>query len=750
MAQQFPQKFGSYTLHQLVARGGMAEIYRATMSGIGSFEKMVAIKKILPHLSENEEFITMLIDEARILVGLTHANVAQVYDLGTIDDCYYIAMEYVHGVDFATMLKEAEKSREFLPYAHTAYITAGLCMGLHVAHSATDSHGNPLHIVHRDVSPHNVLISFAGDVKVIDFGVAKASSKATHTKVGVIKGKLLYMAPEQAMAKEIDGRADLFAAGLSMYKALTHKLPFEGENEFQIYNHILTKEIVPPKVLNPAVPEELNQICMTLLQRDPDRRYQDGYTAKQDLDRALHNIAPGYTQARLSRFIEDRFSQIVQQRQQEAARGGKPAQDLPDVAVQPLAPAAPTAPVRQPLARPAAPPVARPVASPSVPAAQAQWGRGGDDDDDDDEGATTEIASPFLMPQPGQPGQPGQYGQQQAPMNFGAAPMGQPAFGERVRVADGQPGQQQAPMDFGAVPDSAMRFPPMINTPPPHQNSFGQALNTPPPAFDPSIMRTEKPAGKTGEFPAAGGAPAAAGKKPPIAAIAVGGLLLLILGLGAYTMLNSKDGAEKAVEPTPEPSGVVVPPTPAEEPAEEPVAEAPTTISAKITTTPEGAILSSDGKLLGKSPWGEDVEADKLPMTVQLKLEGYESAEVTLTEEEPSATFELIAVPNDDALIDDALDVIKDKPTEPAPKPDPKPDPKPTTKPDPKPTAKPTPKPTPKPKPTSDFIDIGAKPKDKPKPVDDLMPLKPKTTTKKTDKKTDKKPEGDGGLLSPW
>lgn len=310
----FPQPFGPYTLHQLVGRGGMAEIYRATMPGIGSFEKVLAIKMILPHLVENEEYITMLTDEARLVVGLNHANIAQVYDLGRIADTYYIAMEYVHGVDIATIIKDAQRNQRHIPYEHVAYMMSGLCMGLHVAHHATDKNGDPLGIIHRDISPHNVLISFAGDVKVIDFGVAKASSKEGQTQVGVIKGKLLYMAPEQAMAKEIDGRADLFAAGLVMYKMLTWTLPFQGDNEFQIYNNILTKEIVPPRVLNPAVPEELNQICMTLLHRDVEQRYQDGYSAKKDLDRALHRIAPGYTPSRLSRYIEDNFLEMVQER----------------------------------------------------------------------------------------------------------------------------------------------------------------------------------------------------------------------------------------------------------------------------------------------------------------------------------------------------------------------------------------------------------------------------------------------------
>lgn len=400
MAQQFPQKFGPYTLHQLIARGGMAEIYRATMPGIGTFEKVLAIKKILPHLVENEEFITMLVDEARILVGLNHANIAQVYDLGAIDDSYYIAMEYVHGVDVATMIKEAGKKQEYLPYDHVAYIMGCLCYGLHGAHSAIGSDGRPLHLVHRDISPHNVLVSFGGEVKVIDFGVAKARSKDSSTKAGVIKGKLLYMAPEQAMAKDIDGRADLFAAGLCMYKMLTHKLPFEGDNEFQIYNNILTKEIEPPKLLNPAVPEELNQIAMTLLQRDPDKRYQDGYAAKKELDRALHRIAPGYTPSRLSRFVEDNYSYIVQERQRQAAESAGPKNA--------------SGPQSGPQA---APPRPHPPATPA---------------------ATPQGFGPSPTPNFGN--------------GFGAAPLAQGAqVNERVRTQ-----QDSAPMAFGAMPHTPL------------------------------------------------------------------------------------------------------------------------------------------------------------------------------------------------------------------------------------------------------------------------------------------------------
>ena len=313
-APKFPQQFGPYTLHELIARGGMAEIFRATMKGVGGFEKTVAIKKILPHLAENDEFISMLKEEAQIIVSINHANIAQVLDLGRIEDDYYIAMEYIHGIDLSTVVKDLKETNRTVPVEHAVYITSCVAAGLHVAHNKCDANGNPMNVVHRDVSPHNVLLSFAGDVKIIDFGVAKAAGREGHTQIGVIKGKLLYMAPEQAMAKDLDGRADLFAMGLILYRMLTNHLPFEGNNEFQIYNSILSKEIPPPRAFNPEIPQHVEQIVMKLLQRDPDMRYQDGYSAKIDLDRALQQLSPGYSNSRLSRWVETDLAHLIERR----------------------------------------------------------------------------------------------------------------------------------------------------------------------------------------------------------------------------------------------------------------------------------------------------------------------------------------------------------------------------------------------------------------------------------------------------
>jgi serine/threonine protein kinase len=341
MGEDLPREFGPYTLHELINRGGMAEIYRATMPGIGDFEKTVAIKKILPHKAEDDEFVSMLIDEARIIESLDHSNIAQVYDLGELEDRYYIAMEYVHGVDLDDVVAELSAHDAHMPLPHVVHVLSRVCAGLHYAHSKTDDDGTPLEIVHRDVSLHNVLVSLSGEVKLIDFGVAQADERRAKTQTGVVKGKLLYMSPEQARADELDGRADLFSAGLCAYKMLTGFLPFEGDNEFQVYDNVLSKEITPPAEIRPEIPNELDRIVMKLLRRDRGARYQEGYAVKEDLEPLLHELAPGYTANRLSRFVEERLSHLLRGGAKMEASGERERSEAAGEASSDLAPETP-------------------------------------------------------------------------------------------------------------------------------------------------------------------------------------------------------------------------------------------------------------------------------------------------------------------------------------------------------------------------------------------------------------------------
>ncbi len=212
MAQRFPQQFGKYVLLRKIAMGGMAEIFLAKTLGAEGFEKDVVIKRILPHFTEDEDFVTMFIDEARIASRLAHANIVQVFDFNQLDGRYFIAMEYIEGTDLNTALEEARKLELLLSVPQCVWVVMELAKGLHYAHTKQHQ-GQPLNIVHRDVSPHNTMVAYTGEIKLMDFGIAKAASRSTETQAGTVKGKCAFMSPEQAKGKELDGRSDVFALG---------------------------------------------------------------------------------------------------------------------------------------------------------------------------------------------------------------------------------------------------------------------------------------------------------------------------------------------------------------------------------------------------------------------------------------------------------------------------------------------------------------------------------------------------------
>jgi serine/threonine protein kinase len=208
------RQFGPYRLTQQIATGGMAEIHLAKTKGIEGFEKYVALKMIHPNFSSDDHFVQMLIDEAKISVQLQHVNIAHVFDLGRVEDTYYIAMEFVDGSDLFKILRKSSEQDRHMPIECATYIAKEVCSGLDYAHHKRDAAGRSMGIVHRDVSPQNVLISHAGEVKLVDFGIAKATMRAKQTAVGVIKGKYYYMSPEQAWGDPVDHRTDIFSAGI--------------------------------------------------------------------------------------------------------------------------------------------------------------------------------------------------------------------------------------------------------------------------------------------------------------------------------------------------------------------------------------------------------------------------------------------------------------------------------------------------------------------------------------------------------
>jgi tRNA A-37 threonylcarbamoyl transferase component Bud32 len=300
--------YGPYRLLEKVAVGGMAEVFRAKRSGVEGFEKVVAVKRILSHLSDNKEFVDMFIDEAKMVAGLAHPNIVQIFDLGKIEKSYYIAMEYVRGRDLRTILRRGRDRNLRVPLDLTTFVVSRVCSALEYAHRAKDETGRPMMIVHRDISPQNILISFEGDVKLTDFGIAKAATKASITDRGALRGKLLYMSPEQAWGKPIDRRSDIFSLGIVFYEMLTDQKPFLGNSEMSILEMVRECKVAPPSSLNPRIPEKLERVVMKSLERDPEVRYQDGAEMHRDLERVLHERQPP-TAAGLARFLELLFEQ---------------------------------------------------------------------------------------------------------------------------------------------------------------------------------------------------------------------------------------------------------------------------------------------------------------------------------------------------------------------------------------------------------------------------------------------------------
>lgn len=270
------KRLGKYSIIEKIGSGGMAEIYKAALKGAGGFEKVVVIKKVLPGYANNESFIRMLIQEAKLASLLHHPNIVQIYELGEEDHQYYIAMEYVHGKDLLKILSQCAKAKRRLPNEAVLFIIAEVAAALDYAHQATDLRGQPLGIIHRDVSPSNIIMSYDGNVKIMDFGVAKAKVQSgDKTRVGVLKGKIGYMSPEQVMGKEIDRRSDIFSLGVILYEAIVLKRLFLGKADLETLLNIrdvrIDKKIERYKEL---LPDPIEKIMRTALAKNPDERYQ--------------------------------------------------------------------------------------------------------------------------------------------------------------------------------------------------------------------------------------------------------------------------------------------------------------------------------------------------------------------------------------------------------------------------------------------------------------------------------------------
>ena len=322
-AQFEPEPFGKYFLLDRIAVGGMAEIFRARTYGEGGFEKELVIKRILSHLNENEEFVQMFIEEAKLTVLLQHPAIVQVYDFGKIRDHYYLAMEGPYGRDLKTIMTQLWEERQ-LPLEFGALIAHEIARGLAYAHGKRDEMGSPLEIVHRDVSPSNVFVSWDGQVKLLDFGIAKASkSTFENTEEGVLKGKFEYMSPEQAQGKIVDHRSDVFSAGICLWEMATGKRLFKSDTPILTLTRIRAGEVPLVRQENPDVPKPLADIIHRALAYHPGDRYQSADEMRRDLEHFLQPSTTHEASSRLAEWMHNLFAvelELEQSRLEQARK----------------------------------------------------------------------------------------------------------------------------------------------------------------------------------------------------------------------------------------------------------------------------------------------------------------------------------------------------------------------------------------------------------------------------------------------
>ncbi|WP_434380384.1 protein kinase domain-containing protein [Melittangium boletus] len=306
-----PTLFGKYLLLERINVGGMAEVFTAKAFGVEGFERILAIKKILPTMAEDDEFITMFIDEARISVQLNHANIVHIHELGKHEDTYFIAMEYVPGRDLRTLLERYRRRKEIMPTAQAVFLASKICEGLDYAHRKKDARGQDLNIIHRDISPQNILISYEGEVKIIDFGIAKAANRSQKTQAGILKGKFGYMSPEQVRGLPIDRRSDVFAVGVILYEMLTGERLFVGESDFSTLEKVRNADVPTPRQFNPNIPTGLERVLMKALSGDADTRYQWSSDLQEDLMRFLLAGDAIYSSKHLSSYMKEAFAEDI-------------------------------------------------------------------------------------------------------------------------------------------------------------------------------------------------------------------------------------------------------------------------------------------------------------------------------------------------------------------------------------------------------------------------------------------------------
>jgi eukaryotic-like serine/threonine-protein kinase len=315
----------------------MAEVFLALQEGLGGFEKLVVVKRIFPHFCEDEQFVRMFIDEARLAASLSHPNVVQIQDIRRDADGFFIVMEYLSGETLGFLTERLEERHETIPVPIACRIGADVAAGLHHAHSTTDDEGEPAPIIHRDVTPSNIIVCFNGVTKLVDFGVAKAERRTEDSRPGTLKGKLAYLSPEQVEDRPVDPRTDVFQLGVVLHEMLTGKRLFTGSGEHAIMKAVLAQPIPRPGELAPAVPPALDEVVMAALERQVDRRTASADELRRQLERVLGELGAPSSQHDVADWIRSSFARRHKKRlriERESVaqmRSGRPSSEMPAI-----------------------------------------------------------------------------------------------------------------------------------------------------------------------------------------------------------------------------------------------------------------------------------------------------------------------------------------------------------------------------------------------------------------------------------
>jgi len=313
--------FGKYMLLRHLATGGMAELYLARQTGLGGFSKDLVIKRILPRYVEHEKVVQMFIGEARIAASLNHPNIVHIYDIGQEAGTWYIAMEYIQGENLWAVARRGIEAKNFLPLEHAVKITSMVCEGLEYAHTRTDGDGRALRIVHRDISPSNLLLTYEGVAKIVDFGIARAESQAQKEQ-GLIAGKCHYMAPEALRGGEVDHRADVWSVGVVLWEMTLGRRLYRGKPE-EVMPRVLDEAVPPPTFVRRDYPPALEQIVMRALEKHRDERYESAAQMMQDLEDFLAEAGLRTSSLRIGRYLKELFARSVSASPEDAARAAE-------------------------------------------------------------------------------------------------------------------------------------------------------------------------------------------------------------------------------------------------------------------------------------------------------------------------------------------------------------------------------------------------------------------------------------------